>query len=250
MHFIRSRYGYLTGILGLLTLLGCGSSSKNSAAVANAYASFAWDIYDIGDTNYRYPLNCDSVGASSVVVTLTDRATGLIYTQDPVSCASFGKTTYDVPEGDYTVGFDLYGDPTIYGNTSTLLDSFDAKATFSLYPGSNDFTNNSVGFITQSFVVDWGIYYQNAQTTCSSMSAQFVYLDFVVPSNSKTISSPFSCSAGGGTSYAIPLGNGAASWQLVLADSSGLAITSIAGGSVSVPANNDVDLGLQPFYFY
>ena len=105
-------------------------------------------------------------------------------------------------------------------------------------------------FITQSFVVGWNLSSQGVPSTCADAGAQSVYLDFVVPTNSMTISSPFNCTNGAGTSYAIPLYNTSAQWQLALVNSSGQDIpTAPVGGTIGVPSATDVHLGTQNLSF-
>jgi len=240
---------------------GCGGGSSHSG---DGYASFAWDIYDIQDTTYGARLTCASVGAGSVVVTLTNLQTGTIYGQNAVSCSgsNMEMSTAYVPTGSYTVGFDLYGDPAIYGNASTILDSFDmvdssgATAEFRILSGLNDFRGSVAAFVKRSFVLDWGIYYQGAPTTCSAMYAAGVDLDFAVEGSPTWVTSPFNCTTGTGTSYAIPLYNpttgqlaNTLQWRLYLLDQSGKDIASVDGGTVAIPAYTDIDLGTQYFTF-
>jgi hypothetical protein len=263
MRSIRSRQIHLAGILGMLALFGagCGGGSSRSG---EGYASFAWDIYDIQDTTYSTRLTCASVGAGSVVVTLMAYPTGAVVGQYTVSCSgsNMEMSTAYVPTGSYTVGFDLYGDPTIYGNASTLLDSFDmvdssgATAVFRILSGLNDFRGSVAAFVKRSFVLDWGIYYQQAPTTCSAMYATGVDLDFALLGSTTWVTSPFNCTTGAGTSYAIPAyepttGQAATAvqWRLYLVDQSGKDIASVNGGTVGIPASADIDLGTQYFTF-
>jgi hypothetical protein len=261
MHFTRSRQGHLAGIFGMLALFGAGCGSNNKSGSGDAYASFAWSIYDIQDsTRLR---SCAEVGAASVVVTLMNQRTGDVYTQNPVSCSgsNMEMSTAYVPADNYTVGFDLYGDPAIYGNATTLLDSFDladgygTTVVLPLYAGLNDFRGSVAPFVTQSFIVGWGIYYQGVPTTCSSVYAAGVDLDFAILGSSTWVTSPFDCVTGAGTSYAIPYDPTtqqrptSAQWKLYLVDSTGQDIASLAGASVFVPTNTDINLGSQYFSF-
>jgi hypothetical protein len=248
----------------MLALFGAGCGSGQKSGGGDGYASFAWDIYDIQDTTYRTPLTCAAVGASSVVVTLTNLQTGTVYGQNAVSCSgsNMEMSTASVPTGTYTVGFDLYGDPTIYGNTSTVLDSFDmtdstgAVAVFRILSGVNDFRGSVAAFVKRSFVLGWGIYYKGAPTTCSATYATGVDLDLAVEGSSTWVTSPFNCTTGAGTSYAIPLYNPTTGqvattvqWRLFLLDQSGQDIASLAGGLVGIPNYSGIDLGTQYFSF-
>jgi hypothetical protein len=254
MHFTRSRQGHLVGILGMLALFGVGCGSNNKSGSGNAYASFAWDISNI---EHRSTLmTCDEVGATKVVVTLMDLA-GNSISQDTVSCtgtnSNMEMSTSYVPAGDYTVGFDLYGDPHIYGNTPTLLDSFDLgdgygnTAVVHLLPGLNDLRTSPAPFITQSFVVGWGLDFQGVLTTCSAMSAAGVDLDFSVDGGVTWVTSPFNCSTGAGTSYPIPYGETSVQWKLYLVDQTATDIASLAGATVGVPTSTNINLGTQYF---
>jgi hypothetical protein len=267
MRSIRSPRIHLAGIFGVLALFGAGCGGGGSHSIpagGDGYASFAWDIYDIQDTTYRTRLTCASVGAASVVVTLTNLQTGTVYNQSPVSCSgsNMEMSTAYVPAGSYTVGFALYGDPAIYGNALTILDSFDmvdssgATSTFSILSGLNDFRSSVAAFVTQSFVLGWGISYQGAPTTCGAMYAAAVDLDVAVEGSSTWVTSRFNCTTGAGTSYAIPFYNPTTGqpattvqWRLYLVDQTGQDIASVAGGTVGIPAYTDIDLGKQYFSF-
>jgi hypothetical protein len=253
MHFTRSQQGHLAGILGALALFGAGCGSSQNSSGGQGYASFAWRIYDLEDTTFSRVLDCSAVGAANVVVTLTNVQSGVAYPQSPASCSDLQMSTAYVPAGDYNVGFDLYGKLAIYGNTTTLLDSFDVgdingnTAVIHLYSGLNDFRTPYAAFITQSFFVDWSIYNQGVPTTCSNVGAADVDLDFEIAGSSTQITSSFTCSTGSGASFAIPFGATTAQWQLYLVDPNGTNIGSLPGATVGVPSNSDVNLGQQYF---
>jgi hypothetical protein len=238
----------------MVALFGAGCGGGHKSGSGNAYASFAWDIYNIEHTST--PLACSAVGAAKVVVTLMDLA-GNSVSQDSVSCSGTNSnmevSTSYVPAGDYTVGFDLYGDLQEYGNTTTLLDSFDLGDGYGnttvvhLLPGLNDLRGSAAPFITQSFVVDWGLYYQGAPTTCSAMYAAGVDLDFSVDGGLTWVTSPFDCLTGAGTSYPIPYGKTTVQWELYLLDQTSKDIASLAGGTVGVPSSTNVNLPTQYF---
>jgi len=237
--------GYV-GVLVALALAGCGSG-HTSGGGGNAYASLAWGIYDIEDPNYTLPLACAEVGATTVVVTLVD-ATGTAYPQTAVNCVDGQMSTAYVPAGSYTIGFDLYGDPAVYGNSTTLLDSFDATGTFHLLAGANDFRSQFAPFIVQSFMVSWSVYYQNALSSCAAVGAAAVDLDFAVTGSTTWISRSFDCATGQGASLAIPYGTATtAQWKLFLVNSAGQDLQTINGGSVTLPTTTNVYLGTQLF---
>ena len=243
MLFSRSRQIHFVGILCAFALAGCGGGHSNSGP---GYATFTWSIYDIEDPSYTVPLGCAAVGGGSVVVTLVDSA-GTAYTQDPVSCAVGQMSTSNVPAGSYTVGFDLYGDPAIYGNSTTLLDSFDATGTFHVVGGANDFRSQFAPFIVQSFTVRWAFNSGSALSLCGLAGGSSVELAFNV--GGPTITSSFPCTAGTGVSYAIPFGPTSAQWNLYLVNSAGTDVQAIPGGSVALPSTTNVNLPTQYFTY-
>ncbi len=233
--------GFLATTAAALALAGCGSSSSGASA------SFQWSICDIEDTAQKSPLTCPEVGASQVVLTLTNQATGDVY-QNPFSCSLRQVSTPSVPAGNYAVRLDLDGDPKTYGNATTLLDSFDGSSTYQLYAGTNDFRNATPPFFVRSLLVDWAVYSQGVSTTCAAMGAQYVDLEFTVGGSSTPITSRFDCTTvSAGTSFPIPSGATSVVWQLLLVDASGQAIVNLPGATVAVPSNTDIDLGTQSF---
>jgi hypothetical protein len=250
MHSSGLRLGYVAGFLGALALAGCGSSKPK-----DGYASLAWDIFDIEDVNGVTSLACGPVGAATVVVTLMNQGTGDVYTQLPVNCTDYQMSTALVPSGSYTVGLDLYGDPAIYGDSTTLLDSFDVTGTFHLGGGLNDFRSPVSPFLVKRFVVDWGVYRSGAPSTCAGVpAATYADLEFLPNTGTSWVSNPFDCTAGSGASYAIPYGNASpsalttsAQWQMLLLDSVDKTLTSLPGGTVGVPASTNVYLATQYF---
>jgi hypothetical protein len=249
MLFSGSRQLRLAGILATFALAGCGSGHSGGAG-GTGYATFAWYLFDIEDTGYATALTCSEVGATSVVVTLTNQATGTVYTQTAANCADGAMSTTYVPAGSYTAGFDLYGDPAIYGNSTTFLDSFDATGTFRIVAGANDFRAEYAPFIVQSFTVSWGVYYLSALTTCANVGATNVDLLFAVAGSSTWVTSPFNCATGSGVSYAIPYFTTptTAQWKLYLVDATvPRNLQVIDGGTVALPTTTNVNLAPQYF---
>jgi hypothetical protein len=230
-------------------LAGCGSGHTSKGGAG--YATFDWYIHDIEDTaaTPASALTCTEAGAGTVVVTLTDQATGTVYTQNPVACADGAMSTADVPAGSYTAGFDLYGDPAIYGNPPPLLDSFDATGTFHILGGANDFRSQYAPFIVQAFTVDWSVYVNSALSSCAAVGASYVDLDFAVAGSTAWVTRRFSCSAGGGVSYAIPFGPTSAQWKLYIVDTGGNDLQTIDGGAITLPTTTNVNLTPQYFSF-
>jgi hypothetical protein len=244
--FIGSRQSHFSGLvastIAAVALSGCGSSSNDASA------SFQWSIYDIEDTAQKSPLSCSEVGASQVAVTLTNQASPQNPFTNLFSCSLMQASTSSVPAGDYTVGFDLYGDLTTYVNSITLLASFDGSSTYHLYAGTNDYRSATPPFYVQSILVDWAVYSQGVPTTCAAMGAQYVDLEYTVGGSSTQIASRFDCTvASAGTSFPIPFGAKSVQWQLFLVDPSGQAIVSLPGATVAVPNKADINLGTQSF---
>jgi hypothetical protein len=237
-------------ISATLALAGCGSGHSGGGGgggVGSGYATLSWYIYDIEDPGYTTALTCEEVGATSVGVTLTNSGTGVAYPQAAVACSSWAMSTANVPTGNYAATFVLYGDPLIYGNSTTQLDSFTADGTFHILAGANDFTQTSYApFVVQSFTVAWAIYSGSTQISCAAAGATYVYLDFLIPGTSTWVENPFDCTAGAGTSYAIPYGT-STQWSLSLVTATGT--LALPGGTVTLPSNTNVNLPLQYFTF-
>jgi hypothetical protein len=261
----------LGAILVVLALVGCDSGSLErpgpsgpSGPSGYGYATFTWRIFDIerGTADPALALACNEVGAATVVITLSD-LNGNSVSQDAFPCggASAGATS-DVPAGNYTASFDLYGDPAVYGNSTTLLDGFTATDQTGehalVFPvlagGENDFTLDYAPFITQRFTVSWSIYSQGVATTCPAVAASYVYLDFATldpaaGGSTAAIPSAFVCGDGFGRSFAIPYGPSQVAWSLALTTGAGQDIQVINGGTVAVPTDRNINLPPQRFAF-
>jgi hypothetical protein len=238
MHFIRSRYGYLTGILGLLTLLGCGSSSKHSA---DAYASFAWNIYALGSTA---SLTCGDVGADTVEVTSIDQATHDQYV-DSFACAKYQDYTAYLPSGNYEITVRLYDK-----KSGILL--YDTSSSQTLFSGSN--TLPVVNFWVNSFVLGWSITSNGVGTTCAAVGASWVALD-VYYSPSQTVATTYYLPCDDSIEYVaatepIPAGPYAVTWQAFLLDNNDRELTfGTQLMSYNVSYSAQADLGDVHFAF-
>jgi hypothetical protein len=253
MLFSRSRQLRLAGFACALSLAGCGGGGHSSGAPGSGL--FTWYNFDIEDGQYTTALTCAEIGAGSVVVTLTEQNTGASYPQPAVSCADGQIVTSEVPAGAYALRFELYGDPTIYGN-APLLDMFDTSETFHIAGGLVDFSSQTYApFQIRSFILGWDIYYQSVLSNCATVGAAYVDLDFTVPGASMPVTSRFNCidgnpsSGGSGVgSFAIPYDAASATWQLYLLDAAAQELQMIDGGAaVAIPAEGDVSLGFQLF---
>lgn len=259
MRFLGLRQLFLVAILAPLAFAGCGSSKP-----LGGQATFAWYLFDIEDTNYATELTCAEVGAATVAVTLTNVADpSLVYTHI-ASCTAGVLETPVVPAGAYYAGFDLFGDPQIYGNDTTRLDGFDATdasgnySVFHIRGGGNDFTASYAPFIAQSFTVSWGIYAQSLPTTCAAVGATHVYLHFltldpVAGGTTGWVSTRFDCATGAGVSYAIPYGPTTVQWSLSLValgvNGEPVDLQVIPGATVLLSTTSNVNLAPQYFAF-
>jgi len=178
MHFTRSWQCHLVGFLGALALLGCGGGGGRSAGDASAYLQ--WNIFDVGGTT---PLSCADVGADSIDVTLDTLPK---YT---FACMDTYDTIDNIPSGTYSISVQLYGDPKVYGNSTTLLDQI--TSTQDLYSGNN--TLPVVDFLVNSFVLGWSITSGGVPTTCAAVGASWVALDIYYPGETQATSYYFAC---------------------------------------------------------
>jgi len=241
MRFSRSRQSYLAGLLGILALVGagCGSSHKNGGA----YVNLEWSIFDLGDTVMASPLNCADVGAGAVVLTLVGSSG--TYT-DTFTCATLQGASAYVPSGSYNITLDLYGDPAVYGNNTTLLDTLSAAQT--LVNGPN--TLGAIDFQVNSYVLGWSIS-SSVGTTCASVGATWVELDVLYSGQTQPVAYTFSCKDYRSATTAIDMGSYAIQWWAILQDSSyrPLSTTQSVNYSVynSATSRTQADLGTAYF---
>jgi len=246
MFFIRSRQGYIARSLGVaitaLALVGCGGSSKSSAT-----ASLQWSLFDLSDSAMSQPLRCADVGAGAVVLSMQDSSAGTTYTKT-FKCLDYAGASDVVPAGTYDVTVTLYGDPTIYGNTTTVLDTPPTTGAV-LVAGPNALLLTD--FLVNSFVLGWSISSGGYSTTCASAGAASVELDVWFPGQTTptAYSLPCDSTAVYGAGYraatmAIPMGPYNVTWQAFLVDAQG---TDVAPGTTTQPypvsAGAQADLG-------
>lgn len=241
MFFIRSRQGYIARSLGVaitaLALVGCGGSSKSSAT-----ASLQWSLFDLSDSAMSQSLNCADVGAGAVVLSMQDRATGTTYT-DTFVCANYAGASEAVPAGTYDVTVTLYGDPKIYGNSNTVLDTLSTPGAV-LDSGAN--TLGATDFLVNSFVLGWTISSGGLSTTCAYAGAADVELDVLFPGQTTPTAYLMPCNdvAYRAATMAIPMGSYTVQWQAFLVDAQGTEVaTSTTTQSYSVSASAQADLG-------
>lgn len=250
----QSHIGWsLTAAFALLALVGCGSGGHHSGShltppsSSDAYAALSWRIYDFGD---QTPLTCDEVAGAAFSISLIDSAGNYYDAAATAGCSPsdtyFQATTFSVPAGIYSVEFYLYGNPSVYGASDTVIGSYRLDGV-RLYSGPNDFAGSPQAVYVESFVVGWALSSGGYAAGCNP--GETVELQFRRPGGSVWITSDFDCAQLAGTSFPIPVDYRAAEWNLYLLSSAGQTL-STAGGTASVPDGADVHLGTQAFYVH
>lgn len=261
MLFSFLRQVHLVGLIGVLALAGCGSGGRKPGGGpgggGTGYASFTWRVFDTAGYEYT---TCSEVGIASLTVTLIDQATGYEYPTPNVVCDDKATYTASVPTGNYSVRFEAFGDPLIYGNATTKLDDFYVTdlntgelAVFPVYAGPNDFTLDYAVVVFRSFFVGWTFASGPASLMCGQVGASYVDLDFYTSAGSTPVTTRFYCTDGQGISFPYPYGPASAQWQLFLVDAAGADLAYVDGGSASLPLLDalatDVSLGTVVFNY-
>jgi hypothetical protein len=241
MHTTRSRQGHLAAIIGMLALIGAGCGGGGT------YANFRWSLADLGDPTTG--LTCADVGAGDIVVTLQGPSGTL---SDTVPCNSQSySASYTLPSGTYSVTASLYGDPTVYGNATTVLDTI-PQFSQTIVNGPNAVF---LDFLVNSYILNWSISSGGHPATCASVGASYVELDIYYAGQSTPEVYHFSC----GSNYspttgiyrdittAIDMGSYDIQWQAYLQDANynDLALTSLT--SYSVLSGVQAELGTAYF---
>ena len=242
MRFIGSSKNYLASLVGLLTLAGagCGGGGGHSTRGGNNYVASidlqSWSLYDLNGT----AVTCADIAARDVVVSYYNADTG---TQeqftDTFPCSSLnGGTTGYLPAGNYTITITIYGDPGVYGNTTTVLDQVQSSQL--LLSGPN--TLPSFSFQINAYDLAWTISVGGVSTTCESVGAAYVELDVSGAEQPSPTKYYFTCSDYESATKGIAMGNYAIQWQAFLLDAGHHALapgTSLTNFTVSsqAPAN-------------
>jgi hypothetical protein len=244
--------------LAALAAVGCGSGGKRpgTGPGTSGYASFTWRIFDVTGAAFQYN-SCSDLGIGSMTVTLTDAA-NQVYPTPNVSCDGQEMSTVAVPPGDYSVRFEVYGHPSVYGNTTTKLDDFYVTddygniAAFPIGPGLNDYRFDYAVIVLRSLVVGWGFASGPASPAlCRALGASYVDLDFITDAGTTPVTTRFPCGDGQGVSFPYPYGPLSVQWQLVLVDGANAEITHLVGTSVGLPplTSDPVDVSLGTLVF-
>jgi len=244
MHFTRSRQGHLAGIFGMLALFGAGCGSNQSSA--NAYVTLQWDIFDVGDTAMNSPLTCADVGGGTIVLTSVNQATQMTYT-DTFTCASGAGSSANLPSGTYSLTVSLYGDRTMYGNSTTLL--YQVPYTQTLLSGPNPLP--VVDFMVNSFVLGWQVTSGGLATTCTAVGGSYVELDVFFSGQTQATAYYLDCLGyNPAATLSIPMGTYNVQWQAFLVDANYQDVPGTAGTQLaSYPVATGVQANLGKVYF-
>jgi hypothetical protein len=247
-----SRFAFLFAALAALAPAGCGGGggphggTRTPPAGSDAYATFAWSIYDVGDTT---ALTCDEVAGAQFSISLIDSAGNRYDNVAWSACGSnqtdFVATTVQVPAGYYSVEFYLYGNTSVYTGSNVVIGSNRVDNVL-LASGFTDFRGTPDAVYTQSFLVAWQLYSGSLLSDCNP--GEVVELQFGRPNSSTLIFSDFACTQRSAYSFPIPLDYTSAQWSMSLLDAGGNMLDGIAGGIVQVPDGADINLGTQVFY--
>lgn len=243
--FIGSRQvptAVFAATLSALALAGCGGGGGHAS---NAQASFLLGIFDVSDVNQTTPLLCSEVAGTDFAAFLN----GSQVDDGAVTCvgssAYFQLTTDLVPAGNYTVDLYLYGNPTVYGNSNTIIGSSRID-NVAFAPGFTDYTSAVEPVWTESFDVAWNLV-DSSSRIVSCTAGETVQLEFAKPGSSASVVSSFDCNAMAGTSFPIPIDYTSAQWGLFLMNGATTEDALQSTQPVAVPDGADVNLGTQTF---
>jgi hypothetical protein len=248
MHATRSRQGRLTGILGMLALLGAGCGGGGHSG--GIYADLQWSLADLGDPTTG--ITCEDVGAGDIVVTLQETTTQASYS-DTLPCNSQNySASYTVPRGTYSITATLYGDPLVFGNATTVLDTI--QLTQTVVNGPNTVP---LDFLVNSYILNWSISSGGFVTTCASVGASHVELDIYYPGQSTPDTYLFDCNSNfNPVTYvcreittAIAAGSYNIQWQAYLQDAYYNDLASTQSAGYGVVSGVQAELGTAYFAF-
>lgn len=246
MRSIRSRQIHLAGILGMLALFGAGCGSGHSGGT---YANIQWTLADLGDPTTD--LTCADVGAGDIVVGLQSAAASY---SDTIPCNSPSySASYTVQSGTYSITTTLYGDPQVYGNATTVLDTI-PQFSQTIVNGPNTVF---LDFVVNSYILNWSISSGGFAATCASVGASYVELDIYYAGQSTPEAYLFNC----GSNYnpnsgiyrdittAIEMGSYGIQWRAYLQDSNYNDLASTQFANYSVVSGIQADLGTAYFAY-
>jgi hypothetical protein len=239
MHFTRSRQGHLAGIFGIVALFGAGCGGGNKGGT---YVDLQWSVADLGDPNKA--LYCTDVGAGDVVLDL----------QGPVSdsytfhCSSpnYEGVTATLPIGTYSITVTLYGDPAIYGDATTVLDSMQSSLT--LVSGPNIVPAD---FLVNSFVLGWVVTEGGLTSSCQAVGGSYIALDVYYSGQTQATTYYLNCSGyNPAATLSIPMGPYNVQWQAFVVDANHYDLSpGTTMASYTVQTGVQADLGTVYFAF-
>jgi hypothetical protein len=232
----------------MLALFGAGCGGGGGHSSSGTYVYLQWSLYDLDDTAYTKPLLCEDTGAG--VIVLSDASN--TYT-DTFNCktANYEASGHTIPSGTYSLTATLYGDPAVYGNSTTVLDTIELP-TQTLVTGPNTVVAD---FLLNSYILNWQITANGAITTCANVGASYVELDIYYAGQTTATAYYFNCASNRNSSTglyqdittAIAMGSYPIQWQAFLQDAAykDLASTQLATYSVL----SGIQANLQTAYF-
>ena len=229
----------------MLALFGAGCGGGGGHSSSGAYVYLQWSLYDLGDTVYAQPLLCEDTGAG--VIELRDDSRGYF---DTFNCntANYEASGHIVPSGTYSLTATLYGDPAVYKNTTTVLDTIQLPPQ-TLVTGPNTVVAD---FLLNAYILNWQITAGGLISTCANVGASYVELDVYYAGQSTATA--YNCASNRNSSgvyrditTAISAGSYAIQWQAFLQDAAyrDLASTQLAPYNVL----SGVQADLQTAYF-
>jgi hypothetical protein len=242
----RSRLGYLIGILGTLALFGAGCGGGHSGGT---YANMQWTLADYGAP--LTDLTCEDVGAGDIVVALQSSTESF---SDTLHCNTQNySSAYTVPSGTYSITATLYGDPTVYGNATTVLDTI-PQFSQTIVNGPNTV---ALDFLVNSYVLNWSISSGGFATTCASVGARYVELDIYYAGQSTPAAYYFNCNSNyipstyiyRDITTAIDMGSYNIQWQAYLQDANYNDLASTQRTSYGVVSRVQAELGTAYFTY-
>ena len=250
MRSTRSRLVHLAGIFGTLALVGagCGGGGHTNPGTGGAYVYLQWNLYDLGDTAKAQPLACEDAGAG--VIELRDDSKGYL---DTFNCKTlnYEASGHTIPSGTYSLTVTLYGDPAVYGNSATVLDTFQLPPQM-VVNGPNTVIAD---LWLNAYILNWQITSGGAVVTCADVGARYVELDIYYAGQTTATAYYFDCASNRSPSTgvyrdittAIALGSYSIRWQAFLQNAAHQDLASTQMGAYNVLS--EVQADLQTAYF-
>jgi hypothetical protein len=230
----------------MLALFGAGCGGGHSGGT---YANIQWTLADLGAPSTG--LTCADVGGGDIVVSLQSAAASY---SDTIPCNSPNySASYTIPSGTYSITATLYGDPQVYGNATTVLDTI-PQFSQTIVSGPNTVP---LDFLVNSYILNWSISSGGYATTCASVGASHVELDIYYAGQSTPEAYLFNCNSNFNPitsvyrdiTTAIDMGSYSISWQAYLQDAANRDLASTLLNPYSVVSGVQAELGTAYFDF-